>query len=393
MKQLLSSPSFAISGFLVVAGLFFLYSFTQIDLSLTFSQASLFQNIQKAFQYIGYFNRPVSAQLFVYLVVLLYLFYLLLLERVKAKKIPAKRLWLLIAVVTVLFSVAYNAFSYDLFNYIFDAKIVTEYQENPYVKKALDFPGDPMLSFMRWTHRVYPYGPVWLGITVPLSFLGLNKFILTFFLFKFLMAAAFAGTVYYLYKILKKTFPDQALLGTAFFALNPLVLTESLISAHNDIVMVFLAVAAVYFLTRKHFVIAVFLLLLSIGIKFATVFLLPGFLWVIYLHLRKKEIPWEKVFLLMVLFMIGAVIAASLRTNFQPWYLLLLLPFAALLAHKKSMLIPTVLVSVTALFNYLPFLSTGNWDPPIPGILLSLNIVSGVIAAGFFFFFLYNDEE
>jgi hypothetical protein len=369
------SASFALYGFLLVAVLFFVYSFTQIDLSLAFSQSPLLQNFVKTFQYIGYFNRALSAQLFIYLTILLFIFYLLLLDRIREKKIAAKKIWIAVAVVAVLFTMSYNAFSYDLFNYIFDAKIVTHYHENPYVKKALDFPRDPMLSFMRWTHRVYPYGPVWLALTVPLSYLGMQKFIITFVLFKFLMTASFIGTVYFLYQLLKKLTPSHAVYGTAFFALNPLVLTESLISAHNDIVMLCLAVVSFLFLSRKNFPVALLFLALSIGIKFATVFLLPAFLWVIYRHIRKKEIDWERVTIFILFLMIGAVIAVSLRTNFQPWYLLYVLPFAAVLSDKKYILIPTVFISLSALLNYLPFLFTGNWDPPIP---LLLNVIMGV---------------
>jgi len=77
-----------------------------------------------------------------------------------------------------------------IFNYILTQKIITHYQQNPYIHKALDFPGDPMLSFMHWTQRVYPYGPVWLGLTaaIIISWFG---FFLHIFMFKALMSASF----------------------------------------------------------------------------------------------------------------------------------------------------------------------------------------------------------
>jgi len=393
MKRIVASPGFAINGFLIFSLALFFYSFTQIDLSLTFSQASSAQTVQKAFQYIGYFNRPLSTQLFFLIIIGLFSFYILLLDRIKEKKVTAKKLWLLIGTITVLLTFAYNAFSYDLFNYIFDAKIVTYYQENPYVKKALDFPGDPMLSFMRWTHRVYPYGPVWLGLTIPLSYLGMQKFILTFFLFKFLMTLSFLGTVYFMYQILRKLFPGYALLGTFFFALNPLVLIESLLSAHNDIVMMFFAVASIYFLTQKKSLITVVFLALSIGIKFATVFLVPVYIVIAYILLRKKSVNWDKVFTAMFFLMIIAVIAASVRTNFQPWYLLYMLPFAALLSYKRYIFSPMILLSITALFNYVPYLFTGNWNNPIPVILFNLNLYSAGVAIVIFLTFLRKQPK
>src|SRR5690606_9981251 len=147
----LFSPKAVIGGFILLIIALFLYSFTQIDLSLTLSQASFFQIVQQAFQYIGYFNRPLSAQIFFFLIIGLFIFYTLILESIKKQRMTQKQVLVTVCIATLLLTVSYNAFSYDLFNYIFDAKIFTAYGENPYLKKALDFPNDPMLSFMRWT--------------------------------------------------------------------------------------------------------------------------------------------------------------------------------------------------------------------------------------------------
>lgn len=176
-----------IFGFLyciTLLGLFF-YSFTQIDLGLVISRYPIFYQFEKSFQYIGYFNRPLSTLFYLLLLVLLFGFYVLFLKMAAKKKITKQFVWKLAIVAAVVLSFSYSAFSYDIFNYIFDAKIVTHYYQNPYAHKALDYPMEPMLAFMHWTHRMYPYGPVWLAVTVPLSFLGLQLFLPTFFLFKF----------------------------------------------------------------------------------------------------------------------------------------------------------------------------------------------------------------
>ena len=227
------------SGYLILVIGLFLYSFTQVDLSLTLSQWSVWQIIQKFFQHIGYFQRPLSTVLYIILIFLLYLFYFAFLYLAKVGKIRGIReIWTLIIVTTIILTFSYNAFSYDLFNYIFDAKIVTYYHQNPYVHKALDFPNDPMLSFMHWTHRTYPYGPSWLILTVPLSFL-VNFFLPTFFMFKTLISLSFLGTAFFVSKILNKIYPQNEVFGLVFFALNPLVIVESLVSSHNDVVMMF----------------------------------------------------------------------------------------------------------------------------------------------------------
>src|SRR3989344_1683064 len=193
-----------IIGWISTAFFLLAYSFTQVDLSLTLSQLSIWQIIQRAFQQIGYFNRPLSTLIFLVIVGLLFALYSYTLFQVKKKKINRKYLFAIILGVSGVLFFSYNAFSYDLFNYIFDAKVFTFYFQNPYFHKAQDFPNDPMLSFMHWTHRVYPYGPVWLGITIPLSFFGINIFLLTFYLFKLISVISFILSALFIERIAKK---------------------------------------------------------------------------------------------------------------------------------------------------------------------------------------------
>ncbi|MEK7092295.1 MAG: glycosyltransferase 87 family protein, partial [Patescibacteria group bacterium] len=276
----------------VIAVLLFLYSFTQVDLGLTLTQASWWQVLQTSFQYVGYFNRPLSAALYTALVLFMFILYGLLLWLAHQKKLEKKHVWISLLVTGGVLLFSYSAFSYDIFNYIFDAKIVTYYNLNPYVYKALDFPNDPMLSFMHWTHRVYPYGPIWLAVTVPLSFLGFTFFLPTYFLFKALGVASYLGSVYYISKISKKIFPQSEISNMAFFAFNPLVIIESLVSAHNDIFMLFLALWSFSMLLEKKKMFAFVLILFSIGIKFATLFLFPVLLIISFWQKKGKNISW-----------------------------------------------------------------------------------------------------
>lgn len=353
-------------GWIIFAISLFLYSYTQVDLSLTLSRLALYQSIEKQFQYIGYFNRPLSTYLYIGIATYGFLLYGFSLKWIFDKKIDEKEVWIISIIIALILLFSYNAFSYDIFNYIFDAKIATYYHKNPYMYRALDFPADPMLLFMRWTHRVYPYGPAWLILTIPLSFLGFNYFIITLFLFKGLAVLSYIVSVFFIQKIAQKTkvvFPAFAM---AVFAANPLVIIESLVSAHNDIVMIAFALLSIYFLFARWRIVSLLVLLFSIGIKFATAFLIPAY---IYYFLQKKKINYESFFLIAVVFSGAAIIGVSLRTNFQPWYLLYTLPFAAFLSNKKYILIAAVIISVGAVAQYIPYLYTGGWNAPTPIIL------------------------
>lgn len=371
MKFKIKNLKFKIStiGYLISIIALFFYSFTQIDLGLTLSQASAWQIAEKFFKNIGYFQRPLSGILFTAIILLLFTFYLIIVNAVYKKEISKKPIWILIIITTVILTFSYNAFSYDLFNYIFDAKIITYYHQSPYLHKALDYASDPMLSFMHWTHRLYPYGLTWLGLTVPLSFLGMQFFLPTFFLFKMLISMSFLGTTLFIGRILRKFSPENELLGITFFALNPLVTIESLVSAHNDMLMIFLSMWSIYLLMSNKYVRSIMLLILSIGVKFATAFILPVYILILYLQKKKKSINWQSIFLAITIVMIIPIILASFRTNFQPWYLLNILPFAALVAGKYYIFIPSIILSLFAVFEYLPFLYFGNWNNPIPSIL------------------------
>jgi len=362
--------------------LLLLYSYTQIDLNLFLSKYEPIPSFQKFFQHIGYFQRPLSTYLYLGILGLLFALYFYALDLAKKNKLKIRDFWKIVIAGGIILTFSYNAFSYDLFNYIFDAKIVTYYAQNPYEHKALDYAGDPMLNFMRWTHRTYPYGPSWLGLTVPLSFLGMNFFLPTAILFKSLATAAYFGTVWFISKILNKIDPKNAIFGMVFFALNPLVLIEGLVSAHLDIAMMFFGVLAFYLLANKNYMTSFLSLLFSIGIKFATGFLLPIFAWVWF---KKGSIDWERVVQYSIVLMSLSVMTATIRTNFQPWYLISVLPFAALASKKYYIFIPAIVLSFTSLLIYVPYLYIGNWDPPIPtqlfwittfGVLASIVLVS-----------------
>jgi len=359
----------------------FLYSLTQIDLNLFLFKFDAWVNFQRFFQNIGYFQRPLSAYIYISILILLFVSYIGFLYLVQKNKIKQSEIWKLIIFSAVLLTFSYNAFSYDLFNYIFDAKIITHYGQNPYFHRALDFPGDPMLNFMHWTHRTYPYGPSWLALTIPLSFFGFNFFLPTILMFKALAASCFLGTAYFIGKILDKTDKKNKLFGLAFFALNPLVLMEGLVSAHLDIVMAFFGVWAFYLLFNKKYIASLLSLIFSAGIKFVTVVLLPLFLFRIF-SVSKKKLSFEKISIVSVLLMTIAIVASSLRTNFQPWYLLYALPYVSFISRRYYVFIPSVVLSFSSLLIYIPYLYSGNWDPPIPTILFwitALGILSSIL--------------
>lgn len=361
-----------------------LYSYTQVDLSLTFSHASIFQTIEKSFQNIGWYQRPLSTTIFLIILSLMFGSYLYLLYLAKKNKITRKFFWGLLIISSCVLAFSYNAFSYDLFNYIFDAKILTHYHQNPYLHKALDYTSDPMLSFMRWTHRTYPYGPVWLAITTPLSIIGLNIFILTFFIFKFAIAGFFLGSIWFLEKIVNHLKIDNKFFPLVLFAFNPITVIESLVSSHNDIVMMFFALAGFYFFLKRKWVLSILLVIASFLIKTVTVFLLIP----IILSFFEKfiKISLENVLRITALSLLAASAYVLTQKEIQPWYFLWVFPFIALLKPNRFIISTTIFFTIGLLLTYMPVVGIGNY---VSGGSYKLEILPTSILIGLIFGFIY----
>lgn len=355
---------FNYSFLLPVLALFF-YSFTQVDLSLTLSRASIFQTVEKSFQHIGYFNRPLSGVLFLLVIASLFLAYAYLLRRALKNKLQTKHLWAIIILTAGILAFSYNAFSYDFFNYIFDAKIITYYHLNPYLHKALDFPGDPMLSFMQWTHRTYPYGPIWLAITVPLSFIGHNIFLVTFFLFKFMSAGFYLGSSYLIWKTSERISPDYKTFNLVLFALNPLTIIELLVSAHNDGAMIFFALLALYLFFSGKKLFALIFAIISSQIKIPTAAIIPLIGSGFFSQLR---IDTQKFVWLCVGVMTVALLYILTKIEMQPWYFLWILPFACLLKPNRYAISILLGFSLGLLLRYTPFIYSGDWNGLAPQV-------------------------
>ncbi len=380
LKSQISSLKFTSVFYFISAAALFLYSYTQVDLSLTLSRASIFQLIEKNFQYIGYFNRPLST--IIYLIILLFLFisYFLILWRAFKGKLTKKELWTLIIITSVILTFSYNAFSYDIFNYIFDAKILTHYHLNPYLYKALDFPKDPVLSFMHWTHRTYPYGPIWLVISAPFSFIGFNYFLPTFYLFKILATSFFLGTVYFCGKIIEKTQPKNYIFNLAFFALNPLVIIEVLVSGHNDIAMIFFAVLGIFFLLDKKWILSISAITVSYLIKQVTgVLLLPVIFYFFIFVIRRKTISFDVFMKISVVFLIGGFVYVLTKMEVQPWYFLWVFSFLPLVKLNKWIVAVGSGACLGLLLRYAPFLYFGDWSGPSIPIRFYASVITPII--------------
>lgn len=365
LEKFLLLANFAIYFFIAV------FSWAYVDLNLTISQNPSIFSFINFMQQLGYYHRQTATLIYLLFIVVTFVFYLINLRLFYTKKIGKKYLAVSIIINTVILIFAYPYLSSDIFNYLFDAKIIFHYHLNPYTHKALDFPQDPWIRFMRWTHRYSPYGPLWLIFSLIPFIFGFGKFILTLFTFKIFIGSFHLLNSYIIYRILQKTKPNMALVGTAIYSLNPLLLVEGVANAHNDVVLSTFLLLPIYFFIYKKTLKVFGSLVIGIFIKYIPVLTLPWDL--LYLH-DKNRFSINRIIVLSLLtmsiftffyssFKITApfVPLGATQTQFQPWYLFWTLPFAALIPNVW-VAAATISLSFGVTLRYLPYLYYGDWS-------------------------------
>lgn len=296
------------------------------------------------------------------LIILLFTNYLLILKNWSKFNLNNKKnFWQFLIIVSLPLIFSYNALSYDLFNYIFNAKMVIEFGANPHIQTATNFPDEPMLRFMNNVHTPAPYGYGWTGLSLLPYLLGLNKFFSTFIVFKLFAFISLILTLLITEKFFKKI--NYFKLALLYF--NPLFLIEILSSAHNDLWMLSPALLAIYLASNlqnnkllKMFLIII-LMILSISIKYATLVLLPFLFYLFFKNKLEKYFKTTYFFDLMTLALFAPLLTERSR-YFLPWYLIWSLVFLPLIKNKflRNILI---VFSFSALLRYVPWFYYLPW--------------------------------
>lgn len=338
-----------ISFYIIIIFILAIFSYAFIDPNLIF--------LRPLYSGFSFSNREVTTGLYLILVIVLTAIYLFFIRQYLDKHLQLKQIKRLIFGTVIILFFSYPAMlSYDIFNYIATAKVTFFYKENPYIVMPIEFVGDPLLLFTHAANKTALYGPVWIIITGLPYLLGFGNFFLTLFLFKFLIIVFYLITLFLIYKLTKSWF------SILLFALNPLVVIETIVSGHNDIVMMGLTLAAVYFLKKKKLFIAVVFLLLSIGIKFATVSLIPIFLYLIIMSVYKRQINWGKVYYWSACLMFAIFLLSPLREEMYPWYAQWFFIFVCLIPNKIKIVTYSLFLLFGLMLRYVPFMYYGSYN-------------------------------
>ena len=342
------------------------FSYGFIDPNLSLSTNPILIRFIEPLTFLVYHKRPIATILFFIILIILYIYYVLFLYNPKygISSMEKLRKVLLASATVLIFS--YQALSYDLFNYITTAKVLFRYHENPYIVIPVEIPNDPNLLFTRAANKTALYGPVWLAITAIPHYLGSGNIWLTIIAYKGMNAVVFLLFAYMVYHVTK------SITNVLFFALNPLVIMETLVSGHNDIFMMILALAGLVLWKNKlviNNIIGWLLFIASWFIKGATVVLLPVFI------LRKLSLHYS-LFIAYFLLLIVILAIAPIREELYPWYAVWIVSVMSLLPIDKHQFLTnlTIIFTFSLELRHLPYMWMGYYAGVGPG-LRSLFIV------------------
>ena len=222
---------------------------------------------------------------------------------------------------------SYPIYAIDLLVYALYGRGWALYGLMPFATPPNAFPpGDPWLGLAgEWADSTSPYGSVWEGLSLGAFHLGAGDYLAHLFILKAISLLAFLGSVWLVYQILRLIRPRWAVIGMAFFALNPLVLIESVQNAHNDTTMMFFFLVAIWAYIRlmqgvsgkKRFLISglfVIAFSFSILIKFITLLALP----ILLLGLAFQQRSWLRRIITIVV--IGGLIALFVVLSMVPFW-------------------------------------------------------------------------
>ncbi len=317
-----------------------LYSYALIDPNITFFNHILWSRFLEMMLPLGYYERYHSWLIYVSIVLLLFFFNYLFVKH--EKYINPIKLSIATALILLL---SYPFLSHDFLKYMFDAKIVTVYHQNPYITPPFFFTHDPWLRFLHWVEQPFRYGPVFLGVSLIPSWLSGGKFLLSFLFFKATMMAFYLVAVYCLTKLNKR--------WGIMYASHPLIIIEGLVNGHNDLITATLIIVGMYWLWNEKIKLGRMFLFLSLGIKY--------FSFPILLLTRNKS----KINLLIFLYflflpfsLLLPIMGELTRVEILSWYFINLLVF---IPYYENCIFQLSLLFLGLLLSYYPFIRYGVW--------------------------------
>ncbi len=198
--------------------------------------------------------------------------FILILREAWHGRVPARIVWALAIAFHLLVLTLPLLFSRDVYSYAYYGRIVSTYGGNPYVLTPKDFDLNALwsLTWPAWRGTPSVYGPLFTWVSVLTT--GVVKSVHSQ-IRGFQIVAAFAslGTMFIVWRLVKRVRPERAIFAIAVIGLNPIVVYQVVGGGHNDMLVALFIAAAAYLLFTKHELAAAVCLGLGMSVKVSAV--------------------------------------------------------------------------------------------------------------------------
>lgn len=215
----------------------------------------------------------------------------------------------------IIFAVLFNALlvfmppitSTDLYSYISRSRVVSEYNENPYIVPYDSFSNDKLYSSLKtvWSGNTAIYGPLFISTGAAFAYLAGDNLYLNIFIFKLAFAAINILIIFIIQKI---TNNKKAVF---LYAWNPFIVFEFALNSHNDVILILFVALSLFCFFKKSSVKTLLagwsFLVFSALIKFFTLIFLPFYLIFAIRNLERKK---EKIIFTVLACLSGVFFAA-----------------------------------------------------------------------------------
>ncbi len=357
----------------ILNALYSVWSFAFTDPNLVLTSWPPFWNFQ---QFMWSMSKQTLTYAYVAIVFGQFFLSVFVSKRAKTFNFDFKHWLIAFFIVTAPLLFSNNALSHDVFNYIFNARMVIKYQMNPHVQVAQHFFYDPWIRFMHNIHTPAPYFYGWTALSLLPYVLGFEKFLLTWLLFRAWSALGLLLTFLIIWLMMKKLHKENRF-HFSLLLFNPLLYIELISNSHNDGWLTWPALLSLYLVqpskknTKLSFgkiIVSLLLLLLSMSTKYVTILLVP--IWLLFvLHasvdkfLNRFHLSVLRAFNLFDLsaFFLFLPLLSARSQQFHPWYLSWSIIFLPLMKNTYAKL-ALVVLSVSSMLRYVPWLYNGAFE-------------------------------
>lgn len=300
--------------------------------------------------------------LFFFILIFLFLFYF---HSLKLNLSPKKIIFVsLIFQIIVFFS--YPILSTDVLNYILSDRVSVVYHRNVWITKPNEFTDDPYYYLVYpiykerdWNNQTRIYGGTnQFFYTLPTALAG-NDLVANIVSHKLVVFIFNLASIFLMFKILQKYFPEKLSFGLMALFWNPLFILETVGSGHNDILMLFFLLLSYLFVLRKNFILVGIALGLSTQVKSTSL------LFAVFLILSLiSQTQWKSFFKLLFS------------------YAFVTLGIYRLMEVSPLTTVTRTAYSTAALWQSLPFLIP--WAKPLLNVFLMIFLIFQTLKQLFF---------